>query len=50
MQLDDDIVGSFLKAKEINQKPSADYSKSQGLEYRQLCQQWNQLVAQEGVL
>ena len=50
MQLEDNIVGPLLKAKETNQKPSADHAKSQGLEYRWLCQQWEQLVAQEGVL
>ena len=50
MQLDDNNVGSPLKAKETNQKPSANHAKSQGLEYHQLCQQWDHLVAQEGVL
>ena len=50
MQLDDNIVGSLLQAKETNQKPSADHAKCQGLEYRRLYQQWDQLVAQEGVL
>ena len=50
MQLEDNTVGLILKAKETNQKPSADHAKSQGLEYRRLCQQWHQLVAQEGVL
>ena len=50
MQLNDNIVGSLLQAKETNQKPLADHAKCQGLEYRRLYQQWNQLVAQEGVL
>ena len=50
MQLDDNIVGSLLQAKETNQKPSADHAKCQGLEYRRLYQQWDQLVAQDGVL
>ena len=50
LQLDDTILGKLLRAKETNQKPTDAYTKSQGIEYRWLSQQWNQLAVCGGVL
>ena len=43
-------IGQLLLAKETDQKPSQDKAKSQGLEYRRLLQQWDQLVVKDGIL
>ena len=50
LQLDDNAVGQLLRAKETNWKPTNAYEKSQGIEYRHLSQQWDQLSIQDGVL
>ena len=50
LQLNDASIGQLLLAKETDQKPSQDQAKSQGLEYRRLLQQWNQLVVKDGIL
>ena len=50
LQLDDTIVGKLLRAKETNQKPKDTYTKSQGIEYCLLSQQWDQLAVCDGVL
>jgi len=39
LQVDDSVVGKMLQAKDTGQKPTVDYTKSQGLEYRHLSQQ-----------
>ena len=40
----------LLLARESNQQPSQDQAKGQGLEYRRLLQQWDQLTVHHGVL
>ena len=50
LQLDDNTVGQLLRAKETYQKQTNAYEKSQGIEYRCLSQQWDQLSIQDGVL
>ena len=50
LQLQDQNIGELLRAKEANQRPSDSFSKTQGLEYRSLYQQWGQLVVEDGVL
>ena len=50
LQLDDTIIGKLLRAKETNQKPIDAYTKSQGIEYHRLSQQWDQLAVCDGVL
>ena len=49
LQSDDKIVGKLLRAKETNQKPTDAYTKSQGIEYCHLSQQWDQLAVCDGV-
>ena len=50
LQVDDPVVGKILQAKDTGQKPTGAYGKSQGLEYRRLSQQWDQLRIQDGQL
>ena len=50
MQMEDHVVGQILQAKESGPKPMSNYAKSQGLEYRRLHQQWDQLRTQDGLL
>ena len=50
LYLDDTIIGKLLKAKVTNQKPTDAYTKSQGIEYCCLSQQWDQLAVCDGVL
>ena len=47
---DDTIIGKLLRAKETNQKPTDAFTKSQGIEYCRLSQQWNLLAVCDGVL
>ena len=35
---------------EAQQKPHPSHARSQGLQYRRLYQQWDQLIIQDGVL
>ena len=49
-QLLDDSISGILQAKEADNKPSAEFARSQCPSYRRLHQQWDQLVVQEGVL
>ena len=50
LQLEDKGIGPVLKAKEADQRPSADLIKGESLEYRRLLQQWDQLIIRNGVL
>ena len=50
LQLDDNTIGQLLRAKETNQKPTDAYTKAQGVEYRHLSQQWDQLAIRDGLL
>ena len=50
LQLDDTIIGKLLRAKETNQKLTDTYTKFQGIEYRHLSQQWDQLAVCDRVL
>ena len=50
LQLGDNIVGQLLRVKETNQQSTDADVKAQGIEYRCLSQQWNQLAIQDGVL
>ena len=50
LQLNDESIGQLLIAKETDQQPSQDKAKSQGLEYRRLLQQWDQLIVKDGIL
>ena len=50
LQVDDPVVGKILQAKDTGQKPTGAHGKSQGLEYRRLSQQWDQLRIQDGLL
>ena len=50
LQVNDPVVGKILQAKDTGQKPTVEYAKSQGLEYRRLSQQWDQLRIQDGLL
>ena len=49
-QLSDHCIGKILQAKEVEDKPSAEFARGQSLTYRRLHQQWDQLIVQEGVL
>ena len=50
LQLDDKIIEKLLRVKETNQKPTDAYTKSLGIEYRRLSQQWDQSAVCDGVL
>ena len=50
LQADDPVVGKILHDKETGQKTTDGHAKSQGLEYRRLSQQWDQLRIQNGLL
>ena len=50
LQLDDNTIRPFLRAKETNEKPTDSYVKAQSIEYRRISQQWDQLAIQDGVL
>ena len=49
-QLSDDVLGSILRLKEINQQPEEATLAGMSHEARQLHQQWAQLIVQDGVL
>ena len=49
-QLNDDILGSILRLKEANQQPGEAALAGMGHEVRQLHQQWEQLIVQDGIL
>ena len=49
-QLEDEIIGFILKAKETQQKPDAQLLKAKPRETQQLSQLWDQLIVQEGIL
>ena len=42
--------GSVNDGEEAGQKPTDAYARAQGIEYRRLSQQWDQLTIQNGVL
>jgi len=50
LQVDDPVVGKILQAKDTGKQPTGDYAKGQGLEYRRLSQQWDQLKIQDRLL
>ena len=47
-QLNDDRIGKVLKQVEANQRPDESTLSGLGREVRQLYQQWEQLLVQEG--
>ena len=49
-QLSDECVGEILQAKEIEKRPTSEFSRGQSPNYRRLHQQWDQLIVREGVL
>ena len=49
-QLSDPGIKFVLRAKESNDRPSADLTKSKSLETRKLLQQWDQLEVRNGLL
>ena len=49
-QLEDEIIGFILHAKESQQKPDAQLLKAKPREAQQLSQLWDQLIIQEGIL
>ena len=49
-QLEDEIIGFILKAKETQQNLNAQLFKAKPRETQQLSQLWDQLIVQEGIL
>ena len=49
-QLSDECVGKILQAKEMDKRPTPEFSRGQNPNYRRLHQQWDQLTVREGVL
>ena len=49
-QLEDEIIGFILKAKETQQNLDAQLLKAKPRETQQLSQLWDQLIVQEGIL